>query len=177
MGGLHEHVHLVGPLIPGGCTEPARSHVCNVVHNVKNHVSHMVHYEKNQACKVVHNVKNHESQTVHSVKNHASNVVHNVNLVGFGETRAGGRVQVEGRLVNMYLESKSAVINEMLEEYFTGDGTPWVAAPVPTSLRDVAFDLVNILVRLLRPLLPLKFEKNVQKCRVQTSTWENVENS
>eukprot|EP00884_Botryococcus_braunii_P016634 jgi/Botrbrau1/3654/Bobra.0204s0044.1 len=56
--------------------------------------------------------------------------------------------QVETRLVSMYQETKSAIINDMLEEYFTGDGTTWLAAPVPTALRDVAFDLVNTLVEI-----------------------------
>jgi hypothetical protein len=63
-----------------------------------------------------------------------------------GEEGAGGAVQVETRLVNMYLESKNAIVNDMLEEYFTGDGTPWESASLPVSLRDVALDLVNTLV-------------------------------
>ena len=56
-------------------------------------------------------------------------------------------IQVEGRLLGVYLGSKQLVVDEALEEALFGDGTLWPAAPLPTGLRDSALELLHCLVQ------------------------------
>lgn len=54
---------------------------------------------------------------------------------------------VEARLAGIYIQSRTELLNDVLEEYFEDDGTVWAEAPLPTGPRDCAFEIVNALVR------------------------------
>lgn len=55
--------------------------------------------------------------------------------------------QVELRLASCYTESKAAALNDVLEEFFFDDGTFWEAAPLPTGVRDVTYEILATMVR------------------------------
>lgn len=57
------------------------------------------------------------------------------------------KFQVELRLASTYTESKAAVLNDVLEEFFFDDGTLWEAAPLPPGVRDVTYELLATMVR------------------------------
>ena len=59
-------------------------------------------------------------------------------------------MQVELRLASTYTESKAELLNMVLEEFFFDDGSFWEAAPLPNSVRDVTFELINTMVGLCR---------------------------
>lgn len=56
-------------------------------------------------------------------------------------------VQVELRLASTYTESKTHLLNDVLEEFFFDDGSFWEAAPLPRGPRDVTFELINTMVK------------------------------
>lgn len=62
---------------------------------------------------------------------------------------------MELRLASTYTESKANLLNDVLEEFFFDDGSFWEAAPLPSGVRDVTYELINTMVTLLR-LHPLQ---------------------
>ena len=56
---------------------------------------------------------------------------------------------LEGNLANMYIKTMVDSLNEVLDEYFEEDGTDWTNAPLPTGIRDSAFEIIPVLVSLL----------------------------
>lgn len=54
---------------------------------------------------------------------------------------------VEVRLAGIYIEVRIDLLGDILEEYFDDDGTDWPNAPLPTGIRDAAFEIINTLVR------------------------------
>ena len=61
-------------------------------------------------------------------------------------------MQVELRLASTYTESKANLLNDVLEEFFFDDGSFWEAAPLPSGVRDVAYELINTMVGCKPPL-------------------------
>lgn len=53
---------------------------------------------------------------------------------------------VEGRLAKTYIEARVELLNNMLDEYFDEDGTEWSQTPLPSSLRDSTYEVINTLV-------------------------------
>ncbi len=58
---------------------------------------------------------------------------------------------MELRLASCYTESKAAALNDVLEEFFFDDGTLWEAAPLPTGVRDVTYEILATMVRETSP--------------------------
>ena len=56
--------------------------------------------------------------------------------------------QVELRLASTYTESKAGLLNDVLEEFFFDDGSFWEAAPLPSTVRDIIYELINTMVSL-----------------------------
>ncbi|CAL8463713.1 g3247 [Coccomyxa elongata] len=54
--------------------------------------------------------------------------------------------QAKLRLASCYTESKAAALNDVLEEFFFDDGTLWEAAPLPTGVRDVTYEILATMV-------------------------------
>ncbi|GAB4814736.1 hypothetical protein N2152v2_001782 [Parachlorella kessleri] len=53
---------------------------------------------------------------------------------------------VEHDLVMAYIDRKQAVLDQVMEEFFFGDGTDWESAPPPTGMRPVVLELLHTLV-------------------------------
>ena len=67
-------------------------------------------------------------------------------------TEEGGQAQVELRLASTYTESKANLLNDVLEEFFFDDGSFWEAAPLPSGVRDVTYELISTMVGCNRAL-------------------------
>ena len=77
---------------------------------------------------------------------------------------------MELRLASTYTESKANLLNDVLEEFFFDDGSFWEAAPLPSGVRDVTYELINTMVGCKQPLPAWNLVWRSHACSMQASS-------